>query len=243
MKNKLLLTATATLALANLSNAATISVVNLRPGDTGNGGFSVSNTTSSAPGIVRTISFTQTGDLDGGLGGNDTLSFDLVETYYTGSTFSAGDVTLGGQANVAGNGNNFGNNNIGNLSTLTFEITNVVYTSAESTVDFSGFTEIRKVNSAPAPTNGEDITFYVGETGATTVLLTVNNSNQDFDLTSNSDNTLLTLTTDYSSLASGGLIRLRELDFAFETSLIPEPSSTALLGLGGLALLLRRRRA
>lgn len=40
-----------------------------------------------------------------------------------------------------------------------------------------------------------------------------------------------------------GSFRFNSFDFAFEADAVPEPSSTALLGLGGLALILRRRKA
>ena len=57
----------------------------------GSGGASLSTTV----GDPTTFSFTLSGtDLDNG-GVNDTLTFDLVYTIYTGSTYDGNDVTLG----------------------------------------------------------------------------------------------------------------------------------------------------
>ena len=39
-----------------------------------------------------------------------------------------------------------------------------------------------------------------------------------------------------------GKVNLRNIAFEFNVDAVPEPSSTALLGLGGIALILRRRR-
>jgi hypothetical protein len=50
-------------------------------------------------------------------------------------------------------------------------------------------------------------------------------------------NTYSNLETSTVSFASGN-----DLVFALDMSVVPEPSSTALIGLGGLALILRRRR-
>lgn len=48
--------------------------------------------------------------------------------------------------------------------------------------------------------------------------------------------------TDYSDVFAGAGSNARSADFTFAPTAVPEPSSTALLGLGSVALLLRRRR-
>ena len=237
---KSIITVAATLALVQSSNAATISILNLSANAGGSivSGFTVSSASSGTP-EIQTYSLTRTGDLDG-LGSDDTLAFNLISKRYTGSTISAGDVTLGTQAAAHDANVNWGSSIVADLSTLTFEITGVTYSSAESTVAFSGFNEIQKVGGNPS--NTESVDFYFGTTGATTANITA--GNQNFDLSSNPDQAsmFLALTTEYDASETGN-IRLRNLDFSFETSPIPEPSSTALLGLGFGALVLRRRRS
>jgi hypothetical protein len=47
----------------------------------------------------------------------------------------------------------------------------------------------------------------------------------------------------FGTVNGGGSYRWQDMDFQFSATAVPEPSSTALLGLGGLALMLRRKRS
>ena len=55
------------------------------------------------------------------------------------------------------------------------------------------------------------------------------------------DRVRITVTDNYSGTSAGG-DRVGLAEIAFQGTVVPEPSSTALLGLGGLALILRRRK-
>ena len=236
MKNTFKSTLLASCALSVSVKAAMININNLtaqsgEPDAGGNtrvvSGFDVSG---SLVGSTYTFTLTQTGNLDGGLGADDTLTFDLIYEAYTGSDFIDGDVTLGTQSTPNTSNVNWHNNTFESGDTISLEVANINYTSAESRVAFDGFTSFRVVSFAAAPDGAFD--FYVGTTGATVL-----NADPTFnaDLESNGTSSSLFFT------AGGGPFRLRDLDLQFETSPIPEPSSTALLGLGGLALILRRR--
>ncbi len=228
-KFTLLLVAACT-ALSVSANAAVININNMAPDNASVSGFTVS--VGALVDNKYTYTLTQTGDLDGS-GGNDTLTFDLIYSGYTGSTFSAGDVTLGtATAPKVINNVNWFDNEYSTGMTLSLEVANIVYTSSESTVAFDGFTAIDAISYSSTPAG--NISYYVGLTGATTV---TGDPNFTPSLTSNGTSPTLYFT------AAGGPVRLRNLDFQFVTSAIPEPSSFALL-LGGLGMLtLIRRRA
>ena len=211
------------------ANAATILINNVEPQDNPISGFTV---TAATVGLNAVFSFTQTGDLDGEGISNDTLSFDLVSgRHQSDSTFDGTDVTLGTQLTAIATGRNFGAGTINTNQSVTFSIQNVVYTDGEGneTVVFTGFTNIGTIQVASTTDGDND--FYIGLLGATTI---AHDTSGTLDLTSNGAATDIAITTTTN-------LRFRDLDFAFET--VPEPSSTALLVLGGLALLLRRRRA
>jgi len=234
MNNKIkhLAMAGALITLMEASNAATISVLDMTPTSTSISGFTV--TGGTLVGSTRTYTLTQTADLDGG-SVDDTLSFDLIYEAYTGSTYAAGDVTLGTTSTPNGNNINWHSNEFTTGDTLSLEVANISYTDGEGdeTLAFKGFTSMRPaaVTSIGTPTG--DIDYYVGLIGATTVTI---DPTAEASLTSNGASPTVFLT------AADGPVRLRNLDFQFETSQIPEPSSTALLCLGGLALILRRRK-
>ncbi|CAA6689498.1 MULTISPECIES: PEP-CTERM sorting domain-containing protein [unclassified Lentimonas] len=234
MKNTIKLTSllVATCALSVSASAATINIVDMGPGDTPVSGFTVS---SATVGDTVTLSFTQTADLDGGLGGNDTLAFDLIYEAYEGSSFSAGNVTLGSAITPIDTGINWHGGTFTTGDTLSLEVANIVYTSSESTVAFDGFTSMRAANYAATPDG--DLDYYVGLTGATTIS---GDPSIDFDF-----EPIIGTSTQFYLTAGGGPTRLRQLDFQFETSAIPEPGTYALLaGLTGLTfVMLRRRRA
>ncbi|MFC5049667.1 PEP-CTERM sorting domain-containing protein [Rubritalea spongiae] len=229
---KTLLTASTVLALAGTqANAALISILDLAPDATSKNGFTITSATS---GTTVTLSFTQTGDLDGGTL-DDTLAFDLVYTAYTGSTYSGGDVTLGTASTPNMNNVNWHNNTFAGGDTLALEVTNVNYTDGEGgdhQAIFNGFLDIRPTHYSSAIVG--DVDYYLSLVGATTI---TGDPTFGADLSANGDNASLYFT------ASDGPVRLRNLDLQFETVAVPEPSSVALLGLGFGALALRRRRS
>lgn len=202
---------------------------------------------TSSQGDPTTYSFSQTADLDGGTV-NDTLTFDFVYTIYTGSTISGGDVILGTSqplTNPSAN-SHFGQNYVGDgvdpgTSTNNLEagdsfklsIQNIVYTDGEGDGDianFLGFVDMHKFGGGT-----DDL--LLGTTGYTNLTVGASGLAVDFGGYVAGD---LVLTT---SIASGSTAqRLRDLQFTFETVPVPEPSSTALLGLGLSSLLLRRKR-
>ncbi|CAA6689505.1 MULTISPECIES: PEP-CTERM sorting domain-containing protein [unclassified Lentimonas] len=233
MKNTIKLTSLliATCALSVSASAETISILDTSPTGDNASAFTFS---SSTVGDTVTISMSKIGDLDGGLGGDDTLTFDLIYKGYTGSTFSVGDVTLGTAVTPIDTGINWVAASFAAGDTLSIELDNISYTSAESTVAFDGFTALRASNYNSTPAG--NISYYVGLAGATTV---TDDPTFDADLTSNGISPELYFT------AAGGPVRLRQLDFQFETSAIPEPGTYALLaGLTGLTyVMFRRRRA
>ena len=142
----------------------------------GSGAFSNVGEFSVTPsaGDPTTYSFTHTANMDGGTI-NDTFTFDLVYTMYTGSTFDGNDVTLGSSVALNDfNNPHFMNNYVGDTDTnqvaagdsFTANITNIVYSSGEGFtspgVSFRGFNTISKFG------DGDD-DLLLGTTAATTL--------------------------------------------------------------------------
>lgn len=185
-------------------------------------------------------SWTKTGDLDGLGLADDTLSFDLRSSAFTGSSYSAetGDVTLGTAFDYSVGGTvttpvdqHFGPDyDIDTDQSFQLSIENISFTQGEALgwgASFAGFTAMG-IYSDPAGTE----TFYIGTLGAETITPAASG------LTFSSAQQVLTVTSVQNSK------RIRDIDFAF-TIAIPESSSYALLaGLTGLAfVMVRRRRA
>lgn len=146
-------------------------------------------------------------------------------------------MTLGAASTPNVNNVNWHNNNFTTGNTLSLEVANISYTDGEGdeTVAFDGFTSIRSISFGAGPTTpAGNIDYYVGLVGATTV---TGDPTFTPSLTSNGTSPSLFLT------ASNGPVRLRDLDFQFQTVAVavPEPSSIALL-CGGLGVLAMRRR-
>ncbi|MEP2776223.1 MAG: PEP-CTERM sorting domain-containing protein [Luteolibacter sp.] len=232
-QNRILLFVSALSALTLSAEAAVINILNMAPDSTTVSGFTVSG--GALVGSTRTFTLTQTADLDGGLGGDDTLSFDLIYEAYTGSTFDGTDVTLGAtQITPNTNNINWHSNTFDGGSTLYLKVANISYTSSDSTVAFNGFTGIRPANYAG--TGAGDFDYYIGLLGATTI---TGDPTFNASLTSNGTNPELYFT----SAGTQDPVRLRDVDFQFETSAIPEPTTPAMIlgGLGMLALIRRRQ--
>jgi len=199
-------------------------------------------TVTASLGDPTVFSFTRIGNLDGGTV-DDTLSFDLVYTIYTGSSFDGTNLTLGTSVALADTTNpHFLNNYVNDPSNnaveagdgFTASITNLSYTSGEGfnspTATFLGFDEITKFG-------GGDTDVYLGTTGAATQTV------------ASATGTAISLggVTNLTFTAAGSSgQRWRDLDFSFEVPdavvAVPEPSSVALLGSLLAGCMLRRRR-
>ncbi|MGJ8655903.1 MAG: PEP-CTERM sorting domain-containing protein [Akkermansiaceae bacterium] len=122
------------------------------------------------------------------------------------------------------------------LSTLN----NTVIGSHTLTQEGAVFTIEEGVVDAPATEAGE---FTTGGTGDVSITV-----NQNSTVVINYDNTKVSYSGVYNPFGytindSGSALTLHTGSYAnFEFDAVPEPSSTALLGLGGLALILRRRK-
>ena len=226
--------ATASIALVQVSQAATISINDIAPDD---GTFSSFTSVASTDGNSFTLS--RIFDFDEG-GTDDTLTFTLTRTTYSGATINGSDI-------IVGNVNNGGNNvnwysNFGNADSLQLAVSGISYTSGEAdgtTVVFDGFQGISRnnfTNAAGLGAGTTELDFHVhtGSVGSTIIT----NSGGFQDLTSAGNSTNVFFTAEAGSLG----IRLREVDLQFSTVAVPEPSSAVLLGIGGLALILRRRK-
>ncbi len=217
----------ASLGLATASHAATLVVDGFDSNSTSIGGFTVTSVVNSL-GIEH--NFTQTGDLDGRGNGNDTLSFTITERLYNGSTVAGGLVTLGTEVQLASpTGTAFGGGTLNAGDTVRFTLEDIVYTSgaAGAEATFLGFDSVFTAGATGDRTSALGLTDAVVRTTPRFTTLAFPDSD--------------TADTAVTFTSTDAVTVIRDLDFSFEV--VPEPSSTSLLGLGGLALLARRRRA
>ena len=217
MKTTLFLLTTLT-ALSEAATFTTVDIATLELSQTDTS----TNTASVVDTIANTVttSYSYSSDYDG-LGGNDTLSFDVVATF-TGST-------SGAQIGVTNNAVNYV---ISPGQTITYTLMNLNYTRANglsSSALVNGFYEISVGGSVVGDfTSNASRGSYTGITGT-------GNS-----ITFNMPHPVLDLTLD--PLATGDkFFRRPDARFTLETT-IPEPGSIGLLALGSLTLLARRQR-
>ncbi len=208
-------------SLTALSGAATFTTVNLMLLE-----LSQTDTADSTASVVDTIANTVTtsysfsSDYDG-LGGNDTLSFDVV------ATFSG--TPDGAQIGVTPNAVNYV---ISPGQTITYTLANLTYTRANglsNSVLFDGFFEISVGGSVVGDfTSNASGGSYTGISGTGN------------EITFNTSYPVLDLTLDPTAVGDK-FFRRPDASFTLETT-IPEPTSIGLLALGGFALLARRQR-
>ena len=116
-----------------------------------------------------------------------------------------------------------------------FSVTIAVTGELGGTVVFNGFTFLRANQTSAGGIEGFAIegTDYVRNAGTGQTEITVNGTNVG---------PLGTAGTLSATAVTPGNVRLGALEWQFTTTAVPEPSSTIFLGLGGLALVLRRRK-
>lgn len=217
--------AVASIALVAGTQAATISFNSVNATTDG----SVSEGTlgvavgANAPTVDVTYSITDL-NIEGDLVADDTLTA-VIRVSTTGSTQQNVFTTFGG--GFGGSfGESSGNNALNGNEALTFSFVSAsfAYGSGNTTVldtRFDGFTQVTVAGSVTytlTDVAADPDIVQVLQTGVTPFTAT-----QSFEVSAPSDPT-------------------RVDGLTFSITAVPEPSSTALLGLGGLALILRRRK-
>jgi len=114
-----------------------------------------------------------------------------------------------------------------NTQTIVFTVQNVSETTTTGkTLVYDGLYGVEVSNFGDGKEFTAGGTTYVGD-----------------NATKNDPITFGSIVTDYTIEATAGSNwRIESVDLQFSTAAVPEPSSAALLGLGGLALILRRRK-
>ena len=182
------------------------------------GGVVTENDTVGLGSSTATVATIVTGDFNGDVV-DDTVSFTL-------QLVSSGSGIV---QNGVGFGEQDGNNDLSDSETLTVTVIGLSFAAGgggtDMTLAFNGFTnlyidrlstgETVKVNTVGVPgVAGENVDYSI-PTLATTLLV---------------------------DAAGTSTSRFENIDLKFTATVVPEPSSAALLGLAGLALILRRRK-
>ena len=232
MKNKIIQFITLG-AMVTSVNAATVLL----------GGFDGTN-------VVDGTSTAGSAKQDASIIGNATVTMTNSENFRVRGTDPS---TLWGTTNYDPDAATTGNVHADNSYTLTFVVTNTGANDLRlDTFHFRASRDNNSGGNAPADLTA-DLTYTGGDLldtdGASDLIDLVdevnNISGYDYALSSLlTDRTLSTGEAATFTFALDGETWLRTSNFAFggEVVAIPEPSATALLGLGGLALILRRRK-
>lgn len=221
--------------LAGLSQAAVLSPIVHNGAANGGGGGGTFVGVATNPDGSATYSYSYI------VNGGDTVTFDIIVSQFTGSSWTAaGGVVHGTQVATGLQPSHLFSGNSAALGdgSIQVEFDNLVFDNS-----FSGF------NNLPLSFDG-----FVGVTESTT--------GGDGALVAHSDSTVLSDIPDGAAIAFStsyntydifvgagfpGVYRNRNLALEITHSddlvVVPEPSSAALLGLGGLALIARRRRS
>ena len=219
-----------------IASQGAATLINVDDANNTTGGTATLGTLSLSTGVLSntnnaTLGYTVTGlDLDGIGGNNDEVDINFLVSSSSGNinTRPLSGGTGPELATTDGANGSWLNGDSSNLEITFSDITaNLNGGSNNGWAEFNGFYELNLSNWTSA---GEEVningvlnTFDGGDTNPFAI----------------SGNTLaIDLEPDGESTTQ---FRLRNWSFSF--SAVPEPSSTALLGLGGLALMLRRKRS
>jgi len=228
MKN---ITTTALTALLTIGAAnAAVTSINFTEvdGDTGaadKGTFTV--TTAASNGATSVAQFTVSDlDLTGDGSANDSFTFETIVT----ASGDAGTVQVNaGDYGHNGNGNNQ-INGIGEL--LTYNVQNTAVSFGDNnasldSIDFNGFTAIwlDRAGNSEGFIYTDDGTQYLASGQKTLAAADLDG-----------------FTVSGIDTNANNRVRIGGADFSYTITAVPEPSSAALLGLGGIALILRRRK-
>jgi len=169
---------------------------------------------TSGTALVQTINQVQ--DFDGD-GTNDTLTFRVTTESLNGVDFNGSTTTYDFRA-------------AGGSYEMSYELVSFTssnnHTITDTSLTLASF--FKSGNGTYTVTNGTDSYSHVDANNTTSTGVGL-----DFD----ADDTIT-----WTSSGTNGGVRSLNFGITVDTEAIPEPSSAALLGLGGLALLIRRKR-
>ena len=201
------------------TQAATVLVfTDKNPGKGGDATFGITggaSITDPAPGINQAPFSQMVHTVTTVDGGTFDVTIDATQTGGTGSRLNGF-----GNWSVSGGANDI-HIDPGETMTLTVSVGNYGGGLTAGDVQLDGFTTLRLGGHG----NGEDGTI---QHGGADISMT---NNDNYNVTGNA-----------ITVVSEGTYNIQGYDIQFTVEAVPEPSSTALLGLGGLALILRRRK-
>jgi len=218
------------------------------------GSFGITSAYSSG---VYTYTFSSNAvDLDGNGTADESLSFDIVLSQYDSSTLSGSTLTLGAQNTTWTNGSTslVGGADTPSDTAFHFAVTNVSYAAGASatgstldsvTIGQIGYSGAENgLNADLSLADGHTVGWGTELTNMSSMLATAGNG---IDFTGLDDGVFSSdfyLFTDLNDDVAATRDRFVGLDINIDVTPdpIPEPTSSALLGLGGLALLSRRKR-